>query len=397
MKVLDRNTRIAVTRPNWSSPVTVEYAFKTSMFTSRNGYEKREAMRENARVSVSFITALRKPGVVRHMQDMAESQTLPFTLPTRWRSAFLASPAAAAGDTFVLTETPFWCVPGARVVLTDEVVEEAFNVLTVVGQTVTVEGVLESTFPTGARVMAAYMARPAEQVEFEAVRSDVWVANVRYDVDPGTDPQPVPASTPVTFEGREVFLNKPNWRQGPRISFAAMREIVDSSRGVISVSSPTLSNARIETMGYNGMNAEETEDLIAFFLRHKGMRTGFFMPSWVDDISVAGVSAAAFGKLLVEGIEFKDAYENSTVYNVLIAFWPDGSYQVNRIDSMTLVGLDTELTMVDPWIAEMPSDIRVMFCHHWRFAADVLNVNWITNEASEMEFAVRTVQAGEND
>jgi len=397
MKVLDRNTLIAVTRPNWSTPVTVEYAFKTSMFTSRNGYEKREAMRENARISVQFVTALKKPGVIRHMQDMAESQTAVFTLPTRWRSAFTAAPTTVSGDTVVLDETPFWCVPGARVVLTDDVTEEAFTVLTVVGTTVTIDGLWTKVFSTGSRLMAAYLARPAEQVEFEAVRSDVWVANVRYDVDPGTDPQPVPASAPVTFEGREVFLNKPNWQAGPRISFAAMREIVDSSRGVIEVSSPTLSNARIETMGYNGMDAAETEDLIAFFLRHKGMRTGFFMPSWTDDIEVAGVSAAAFGKLLVEGIEFKDAYENSTVYNVLIAFWPDGSYQVNRIASMTLVGLDTELTMVDPWIAEMPSDIRVMFCHHWRFAADVLNVNWITNEVSEMEFAVRTVQAGEND
>jgi hypothetical protein len=262
---------------------------------------------------------------------------------------------------------------------------------------VTLEGITAQAFPIGSRLMAAYYARPAEQVEFEAVRSDVWIANVRYDVVPGSDIQPYPAASPVLFEGREVFLNKPNWQTGPRISFAAMREIVDSDRGVTAVSSPTLSNARIETLGYNGMDADETEELIAFFLRHKGMRTGFYMPTWVDDISVAGVSAAAFGRLLVEGVEFRDAYENSTVYNVLIAFWPDGSYQVNRIASMTLVGLDTELTMVDPWIAEMPSDIRVMFCHHWRFASDVLNVNWITNEVSQMEFAVRTVQAGEDD
>lgn len=398
VKVLDRNADILVTRPNWSGGVNEEYSFKTSIFRSRDGTEKREAMRETARVAVQYLTVLKKAGMVRHMADLAEDQTRVFYLPARWRSV-LAGTDGLLGNDFIAVETiEYWMVVGADIIISDGVSEEKHTILTVNASSLSLDGTTTGkAFPASSRVMPAYQVRAADQVDFEALLDNLFQANVRYDVVPGSNTQPALALTPDTFEGRDLFLTEPNWAGAPGVGFNALREIVDAGRGVTAVNSPVLDSTRLTRLSYTGMNKAQSDALVAFFLRQKGQRTGFFMPTWVDEIEVAGVEAAANGKLLVSGTEFKDAYEDSTVFNVLIAFWPDGSYQANRIASMALVGSDTDLTMTDPWDAETPSDIRVMFCHHWRFASDTLSVQWITNTTAEIEFTLSSVQAGEND
>ncbi len=397
IKVLDRNEVIAVTRPNWSGEVTEDYTFKTNIFRSRNGTETREAMRQSARIALQYVSVLKSAGMQRHMADMAERPERLFFIPVRWRSTFLTAAATVATDVLTIATPPFWIVPGQPIIITDEVNEEAATILSVVGSTVTLEGNLSVGFANGSRVMMAHKGRTAPKVAFQSITDMVWNGNVRFDVDPGWEPQPYPEVILPTFEGRELFLTEPNWRDGISIEFDALFETVDSGRGTIWVSTPELDQSRIEKMGYSNMTAEATDALIAFFLRHKGQRTGFFMPSWQDDVSHIGTVTSGAFTLVAPGVDFAAAYAGSTTYNVLIAFFEDGSYQVNRIANIVVSGSDSQLTVVDGWAQDVTQGTRISFCHHWRFASDTLSVRWITNKVSNVEIAVQTLQSGEND
>lgn len=392
MKVLERNGRIVVARPNWASPVAVDYSFKTSIFRSRNGTEKREAMRQDARVSIQYVSALRPAGMMRHMADMQAAPAEPFWVPLRWRRVALTAAALLGQPVIEVASVPFWLVPGQHLVLSDGTIEEAATVLTVVGTTITLTEDLVSGFPEGAEAMMASVARIGSQSEFQALTSQVWTANLRFDEDPGSVPQTAPADAPAMFEGRELFLTKPNWRSPIRNSLQAAIETVDADRGVISVSTPELDITRAERMGFTGMNAEATDLLIAHFLRHKGQRTAFFMPSWQYDVVPKAASPLGSSTLLVAGLEFGEAYEITQTFNLLMVWFPDGSYQLNRIASYEFVGFDTQANMVDEWQQEVGVGARISFCSLVRFATDTLAVRWITSEASEVEFAVQTVQ-----
>ncbi|ARB05696.1 hypothetical protein [Synechococcus virus S-ESS1] len=392
MKVYDRNDRIAVPRPNWSNPVTVDYSFQTSIFRSRNGMERREAMRQDARVSIQYLCALKPTGMMRHMADMQAAPAEPFWVPTRWRRTSLSALALLDQPVLEVASVPFWLVAGQRVVITDGSTEEAAVVLSVVDQTVTLESDLSVSFPAGAEVMAASFARVASQSEFQALTGQLWTANIRFDEVPGSAPQPAPSYTPTTFEGRQVLMTKPNWRSPVRNGLEAALETLDSGRGIPHVTTHEIDITRTERMGFTGMSAEATDLLIAFFLWHKGQRTGFFVPSWQYDIVPKVASTLGSSTLLVEGIEFAEAYTGSLTFDVVMVTFPNGEHQINRIASHEIVGFDSQANMVDEWQQEVGVGARVSFCSLVRFATDTLSVRWITSEASEVEFALRTIQ-----
>ena len=389
----DRVGRIIAAAPNWSSPVAVEYQFKTNVYAARDGGEQRESLRQTARVALTYNTILDRAAMRRHAGDLAEGQHIPFVVPCEWRRMALTAGTTGGVDTTLnLDDTPFWLVAGVDLVVTNGAVAERVTVASVgVGAVVLVSPIV-SDFAAGAEVFHAYSARVQDSANFRAVTDRTRTAAIRLDVDPVSDPQPIKAAVPTTFEGRELFLVKPNWREEPQLTFWQDREDVDSSVGLIEVGTPRVDHTYTLQMGFTRITASAAEDLIATFLRMKGRRGSFWMPTWQQDIEPRVTAAAASTSLEVEGSEFHAAYGASQVYNVLAVFWPDGSHQINRIASIDLdVSLNTILTMTDPWAFDVGEGAQVMWCPLWRFASDVLEVEWITTRVAEMTLAMQTL------
>lgn len=388
----NRIGRIIAARPNWSNAVTVEFQFKTNVFTARDGTEQRESTRQTARVALTYSTILDRDVMRRHMGDLAEAQHLPFAVPSEWRRLTLTV-ATTGGETVIsLDATPFWVAAGVALVVTDGSTAEMVTIASVGVGTVTLVSPVVTAFGAGADVFHAYSARVPDTADFRAVTDRTRTATVRLDVDPVSDPQPLMPATPVTFEGREVLLVKPNWRDEPQLTFSQDRETVDSGVGLIEVGTPRVDHTLTLQLGFTRITTDAAEALIATFLRMKGRRGSFWMPTWQQDIVPRVTAAAASSALEVEGSDFHAAYSASQVYNVLMVRWPDDSYQVNRIASVDLdISLNTVLTMTDPWTADVGASAQVMWCPLWRFASDVLEVEWLTTRVAEMTWAVQTL------
>lgn len=392
MALKTRVGRIPATEPNWSSPVTASYQFQTGIVESEEGYEQRWALRERPRLQLSFTSLLREEAYWRHQADLTGvglDQT--FVLPCPWRLDELAAQALSGQPVVSVDPMPFWAVADARVVLESATVQEAATILSVAGTNITLTSNLQTTFAAGSRIRPAYLARFQPSAEFEARISSVREMGVVYDVEPGDDPVAAASITPDTFEGRDVFLTKPNWSRDVTMTFESARRVLDPGRGRIDVRNARGFPTLIQKMQYSQTTSARAEELLAFFLRQKGRRGSFFMPTWQVDMRPEIAAAAGSSTLRISGTDFRDVYVDSPLWNTLYVNFGT-AYQINRIASMATSSGDTILTMVDTWDQQVPAGHPVSWCPRWRFASDQLKLDWQTNAVAEVAVSVQQLR-----
>ena len=395
MRVLTRNAPILVTRPNWSRGFQVEYTFKTGIYTSREGDEQREALRQSPRVALRFSTLLSRAGLTRFSADMAARQAEPFATRAEWKRSRLAVEMLAGANTFTVSELPLWMSAGASVILTTSDSEALYEIDSVEGTTITLTSNAERTYPAGTRVHLAYWVRADADVGFTNETDMLWSGQVRYEVIPGTPLAPARKSGGRAYDRRELLLTKPNWRTAPRLKFLQERDVFDPGQGLMEVSAPHRGdNLRLQ-VGFTGLNAEKSDALIEFFLRQKGKRGAFWMPTWSRDIQPSETVLPAANTFQIDGPDFGEAYADHPVFRVMIAFWPDGTHQINKV--VSIAGADSVVTFEDNWSNPVGPETRIMWLPLWRFDTDTLSVEWQTDTIAETQFALRTIYAKPDD
>lgn len=385
--LLNRIGPIPAPRPDWSRPVQMSYEFKTSIIEAQDGTEQREALRSTARVEVAHQTLLTEAGMHRLHADLASDQEQLFVVPLRWRQADVAG---LAGATLTVSTVPFWAEADARVVLSDGTTEETAQVASTGAGTITLTAAPTLAVPT--LIYHAYSARMSDGVSMNSPVDTLWRGEVQFAVDPGSDPQGAPTLTPPQFDGEDLFLDIPNWAHEPRVDIESMRRVLDSGRGKTLTDSRLAYHRQTSRLGYTAMTATAVEELIAFFLRHKGKRGSFFAPTHRHDVTPRVAVSAGSSSFEVSGTDFLAAYNGHPVYNVLVA-----NGQANRIVSMADIGGNTVLTMTDPWAEAISSATKVSWCPLWRFATDRLEVNWLTSQVAEIEISLISLANGGPD
>lgn len=385
-QVLERSGRVSPLRPNWENPVTMSYDFKTSIHTSYDGTEQREAMRETPRVAVEFNSLMRPEGVSRLLSDAAEGFQTPFTLPVPPRRLTLTSDASAGTDTLQVSSAAFWLTQGMDLVIEDESKQEVVTISSVVSSTITLLANLTGTFLSGSAVFQASSARLPQAPQFSARLPGVWEGAVRFEVDPGTGYQPIKTSSPTTFEGTEVFETRPNWASPAQITFDEERQVLDPGRGIIQTFAPVGYTRLSRQAGLTFVDAGAAEDFLAFFLRMKGRRGEFWCPTFTQDLLCIETKSSGATTFKVSGVDADAAYSGSSMYSVLAALWPDGDLQVNRVSAVTNDGTDSEFTVADPWDQQISPDTTFSWCLRSRLATDRMQLSWITQEVSETQF-----------
>ncbi len=383
-----RTGRIAVTKADWARPVTASYEFRTSVITAYDGSEQRAALRQEPRMAVGFKTLLGTSGIERHLRDLTTGQADQFIVSMPWRAESLA--ADASGATLTLANLPFWCAPGEQVIL-DGATEEVATVQSVSGNTVSLTAEPVGVFRAGDRLFHAAQAWADGTVDFRAHTDSLWEASVEYRINPGVSPI-VPLLAPAQFDGRDVFLARPDWRRQPRVSLTAQLQMFDPGRGLFDLRTPVPYSTRQVRLGFTEVSAEAAESLAAFFLRQKGKRGAFYAPAFGGELRARVTAPGGSSNLEIEGPEFRTAYENHPVLDCIHASFPDGSYQINRIAAFQTTLLnDTLLTLTDPWTQDVTSETVLSWCPLWRFAADKLEVKWLTNEVATVEMTLQTL------
>jgi len=391
--MLTRNAPIFSPRANWNNPVVSEYSFKTSIIESRDGHEQREAMRQTARQATTMATLMTRDHITRLRADLTSGHGAEIACRAEWLGT-QTSVAAASGNTLTFEATPDWMVEGGIIIATTATHEDLLTISATTATTATVEEAISTAYPAGTVIHKALPVRFPETFTVSASTETIWTANNRFEVIPGRQVETFDATPGETFEGRELFMRKPNWRSQPEINFMQNRDKLDVGIGRDFILPYGLAPHYMAQYLFSGLRPTEAHAIIDFFLRMRGRRNGFWSPIWSREFTPSETTIAGANTFRVDGSDFRTVYGGSPVYVAMVAVWDDGTHQANRL---TAIGgtTDSDLTFTDAWINPVTEATKIYWLPYCRFNADTIEAQWLTMAACEITMAIKTIYAPE--
>jgi hypothetical protein len=316
-----------------------------------------------------------------------------YVLPVSWRKALMVSDMTGGTKVIGLDRrAPWWMRPGVKLVLERYDLQEVVEIESVGTFSVTLVDAPTEPFYIGDSVSLGRDVRYESSVSLKALTDQNRSAQLRFAVDPGDIDYTELQGINRYHEGYEVLITKPNWSGGIDAEFDDGRDVVDSGVGRIFVDRFQEFTTHIQSMNFTLFTHEDVDRILGFFMRKKGSKLPFFVPSHQEDaIYVAGGPKGNYG-VLVEGSDFFDAYYQDETYNNLAIQFESGCWQFNRITNMTVQpDGNTLLTMQDKWEDDMSSARKISFGFFARLVSDKIVVNWLTDEKAEIALSFKTL------
>lgn len=376
---------------NWDDKVTETIEFKTDIFKTRSRREQRRALRFKPRWSYSFATWTaaeryqRLSGLVR---GRGGSQFI-IRHPVDW---FPLESSIDTGEFVLSVGYPVdWAQPGVHVILENGPDQELCRITDSSIYTVTINGAVLNDWPAGTRVRRALPARLDQSFSMQMITNNVASFDVNFMAEPDGTYELDSGTAADTFDGRELFLKRSNWNQGVALDFDFGRETIDYGVGRIAHNIPVNTGESVRKATYLGRTQDEVRDLIKFFLRMKGQRGEFYMPTFTEDIG--NVISIAGGFIDVLGLDLYLSMLGDLTNRAVYAQKRDGTYLISKIDSVdTNVG-NTRLTLDSSWgTVNLSSLTSISLVSLWRFATDVLSVDWLTSGVANVVMTFKSLE-----
>lgn len=392
-------------RPNWSTIVSENLVFSTGIFRSRSGKEQRRALRSNPRKTLSFaalaVGALRRQienqifrrgASVLAVADFA-SQYSPLTV------------AATRASTFIVVETGVVFAAGSKIIVWEG--DLCSNILEIT----TVEAVrpfdsgpddgferfvklgltapIRVAFGIGAKVYPVLEGRltGAQTVTYHT--SEIADFPITLDAIPGSKIATV-LPEGQTFHGLSVLTERPHWGSSPSFSFDPQIEMVDYDRGITNAYSPVGYTTTVLQYGFLSIGRKQATMIRDLFLRMKGRRGEFFMPTWVADMTPVTPVVTGSRTLVVAEDDLAETYSGDTTRRAIAIQTTGGELLMHGLESIVKSGGVTTVTVVYPFTADVAlAEIsKVCWLNRVRFGNDTLTINWKTDQHAEVAVSV---------
>lgn len=369
-------------RPDWSGNYTTNYAYKTEAFSSRSGKEQRRALRHSPRFYCEFDF---QAPMVDFDRLMFGKQNQQFIMPDYTESDTLAAATTIGGTTVQVAAVQPWMRNGEYVSV-DGV--SAHLVTNVSGTTLTVSPNLSAAWPIGTTLFHAYRGFVQPTLQVDTPVNTISKGKIRFDAIPASLAPLTPPAAAVTWNGREVFLKRPNWANSPQIEYNWQVEAVDFGRGAATYYQVIDFCSKSVKATYLGKTRAEVLELRNFFDRMRGMRGEFYAPTWNPDLELVGNISSGSHTLTAKGTTVPD----NTAYRQLVVVKVDGTLIYNEVASMSVVAGDTPIVCANAWPAINAADVlMVCWMPAWTLASDILTVSWASDQVANVGIAMRTV------
>lgn len=401
LRVTGNRSKPWLFEPSWpptGQTYRVTYSFKTEIIASHSGKEQRIALRTSPRKAVAYQCLL-SGDMLRAFKDlMWQWQHRAFVLPELTRSVDTSEPQLPGTAEMVLAEVPSWLVPDAPVLVMHAGFNDLRTVASVDGGLVTFKTNATSTWPAGTRIYPALQGHVAPELRAARQTNAVAQLDLQFEVTPLSEPViPVPAAT-HTFNGRELFLKRPNWAQAVDVQQGHESTTLDYDRGPVARFTPIEFGYEARKATYLNRNRAEAVEIIDFFGRMRGRQGEFYMPTWEYDFQPKGTAQALSMSLRVEGVTLAGSYGDSTVQKAVFVLMNDGTLITRQVQQITVVsdsqGEDSLITVDAPWDQVIDTNTVVMcgWMPVWRFMSDNLVVEWVTDTVAQVSLNMVTLE-----
>lgn len=371
-------------RANWREAVNTSFAFQTTIFKSTSGKEQRRALRIEPRAEIDFLTSA-LDAAAQHQLDrfIGENQNREMVMPdySRVRRAEVTS-----NTTIDLVGGARWAVPGGLVVIRSETTTELRRIAALLEN-----DVLVTTTPFAAvgpvQVYPGLYGLLEASLAATMVTAAVKEVRVDFAALPGLQIPVYRGEVGEVFDGREVFLEKADWKARSH-DFTRERTQLDYEVGRVRTFTPVAFGTRTYAAKFVTSSRGDLERIVGFFFRKFGRLKEFFAPTWADDLTVV----AEAGPSLTVRANGSTTLDDNTVDRALMILRDDGSRSYHRVTGLALAG-DNQALTVTPNIPVATSGI-VLVC--WmplcRFATDQLSISHRTAEVATFDFSIQTLQ-----
>ena len=384
--------------PNWSQSFTQQWEYKTEIITSRSGREQRLATRSTPRKSVEFTCQAAGDRLRDLNRMLSKFQHVDHVVPDIPRHVRALTPVTAAPGMFAVSDTPSWLKPNMLVVLVSGRKIDMRYVSAVGLGSITLEDEGTLDFDVDTKICYAFVGNLSDSLTTRRLTNEATEIAVRFDARPGREDEPDYGTPAETYLGREVFLTRPTWSDAVQIDYTRPTEIIDFGRGVVRRYNPVGYGSRLFRATWLNADYTITHEIEKLFLRMRGQRGEFLMPTFEDDLPVALDINNATAIIRIKGTEAADIFANDRVFKNIMVLLKDGTRIYRRVATAFTVGDvhgdDTIFQLTQLWSSNIAvSDIH-MVC--WmpvcRFASDAITIEWLTDTKSRIQLAIKTLE-----
>lgn len=389
-------------KPNWSTPWSATYEWKTDIISSRNGTEQRRATRVAPRRSLSFANVVRPEAQIefKRMISRRSKGTFAVADPT---THVLVSVPVSNQDSAILTAVPWWVAPDKYVVFEYGEQRVRRQVKEVDGPNVTFWLTDGLSWPAGTRVYPGLVCELPD--EFSTTRRSQRVSsyNVTFEVVPGSSPLESLGTPFELFDGREVLPFRHNWTENQTLVFLRPSELVGFPYGVQDRFYPAPTPRFRVQLTTSFKSSAEAATLRQFATRMRGRQGEFYMSLGTDDLvpHLDLLPNVDTQYLRTEGsADFLAYRENETARAIEVVLF-DGTVLRRVIDSVEYVddmqGESTQFNLRGQWpYTILLADIqKVSFLHVWRLSSDTYDESWDTSSVCRVQINFETLKREE--
>lgn len=361
-------------KPNWANEVQTTREYLTEIFTSHDGSEQRVAWRQAPRRRTSFTTWLKSgtrplmDSARRHNRDARDTMVDVSEEGSRITQINDA-------DTIRVDRVFLWAKPGqavsfySRGVLTDPIFINSTT-----NQTISFTTILPAGIAVGDIACPIFDVDFRNTSTFTFETSDFATSRIEASISPGQEDAPE-SDTGDMFDGREVWLKRPNWTSAPQFQFDNTTIFNDTGYGVVGRQNPISLNVPKMQASTFYRSRIEIRELVDFFDRQKGRRGEFFVPSWVSDLHLSADISNGDTHIDTTLDDLEDLYGDLEAFRAIALDTTTHGVLLRKIDNIS--GNRINLTSSLPALprAAVPMVSWLPLC---RFASDLLTITWDT-------------------
>lgn len=381
--------------PNWRAPFAVTREYRTDTINTRSRREQRRALRTTPRRAFDFEILLNGPELREFNGLMASAQDKPFVMADWSRRAELSAAVSTGGSALTFAAIPGWIVAGRALFLYDTAARpQSVIVASVAGNVATLSFPLLQSWSAGATVLPGTVGFLSPETAKKRITSGVATVAVQFSVEPASEPIETPPVAPVSFNGREVCVARPNWADGIDATLTWGAELVDFQRGALAYTLPFAFPLQTQRVSFLAVNVAEARGFEQMFDRMKGQRGEFYLATGENDLPPKLGLSAGTATLRIAGTETADHYAGSSVYGALCVTLRNGTQIYRAISGITIDGPDSVVTLTANWAAAVALSAisRISWMPVWRFGSDAMTLEWITDEVAQFDMSLQMLE-----
>lgn len=369
--------------PNWNRGVEETVEFRSTVLASHDGGEQRSSNRSRGRRSFDYTTLVKGAEAQRFDSLLFGWQGRMYAMPV-WPEKSVTTAPLTAGTFVIPTPTAdrSFSVGGLAAVYRDSGRVEVREIESFDAYSLTLTSPLEFDWPLGSQVYPVLVGALNAVIGGNRLTDDRIEVPVRFDAEPSTTTASVSGAAAATYNGAELYANKPNWASGLSFQWQSDAELLDAGTGKTMLLGRSGFSQLTKGHNWQLKSLSEVSAFRGWLQRRSGRAVPVYMPSGFSDFTLLEDASSDKNGLVCAENEYANVVASHPARRDVLIQLRDGTNLARRISSAEITpegNLQLVFTQTLGVAVTRANIKRISFLGLYRQAADATTLVWVTN------------------